>query len=466
MSKLLLSFVIPVFFFFASTLVLAQTTHQVFDGESIQATIDAAAAGDTILVGKGTYTGSLMVRKKIHLVGADDRDSIFILASGIGVYFDTGSNGSSIRGFTITSSGEHGIYVHHIGQTDPFLILNNRIINCAKDGILTGNWFNQIVNFPAVVIADNLISGNKIGIDTNSDPYFTMTGNVISFNDSIGVDNFCGTSAGDSIVSNGDGDGFGIELLEGAWLTGGAISGNQGNGILINDADKAYLYANRISENTGNGIKTNGAGNLSWQVGNNLITGNGQNGILITYDCHPSLFSYGVFFNNVVSGNTADGILFDEVWFSDVISGEFTLSNNIISENGGAGVNRVMNSDVFTVSDVNLIFNNVYNNTGGNYLNGFSSGYQELSSDPLFVNAAGSDFHLSPGSPSINAGQPSDAYSDLDLSRNDQGIYGGSYAYDQYHGNPVGARLIKLTLSNRFVRQGETITIQAQGIAR
>ncbi|MBN8706310.1 MAG: right-handed parallel beta-helix repeat-containing protein [Bacteroidetes bacterium] len=466
MSKLLLCFVIPVFFSFATTLVLAQTTHQVFDGESIQAAIDGAMEGDTILVDKGTYTGSITIRKKIHLVGAADRDSILIQASGIGVYFDTGSNGSSIRGFTITSSGEHGIYVHYVGPTGPYLILNNRILNCAKNGIYSGNWFNNVVYFPSLVIANNQISGNRIGIDSNFDPNYTLSGNLISLNDSIGVDNFNGTSAGDSIVSNGNGDGYGIELLEGAWLTGGTISGNQGDGVVINDANTASITANLVTQNTGNGIKTSGSGNLSWKVGNNLILQNGANGIFLAYDCDPNSFSSAVFFNNVISENVADGFLFDENWFSGVISGDFALSNNIISGNGGGGINRVMNGDVFTVSDVNLTYNNFFNNSSGNYLNGFSAGYQDISSDPSFVNTTLFDYHLSPGSPSINAGQPSTAFSDLDLSRNDQGIYGGSFGYDQYHSNTAGVKLIKLILSNRFVRQGETITIQAEGIAR
>ena len=46
----------------------------------------------------------------------------------------------------------------------------------------------------------------------------------------------------------------------------------------------------------------------------------------------------------------------------------------------------------------------------------------------MFVNAAGRDFTLQPGSPCINTGNPSSVYNDRNGTRNDRGYTGGPYA--------------------------------------
>src|SRR5262245_65393719 len=50
--------------------------------QSIQAAIDAASPGDTILVGPGTYNESLTINKSIHLISRDGAGSTII--NGVG----------------------------------------------------------------------------------------------------------------------------------------------------------------------------------------------------------------------------------------------------------------------------------------------------------------------------------------------------------------------------------------------
>lgn len=42
-----------------------------------------------------------------------------------------------------------------------------------------------------------------------------------------------------------------------------------------------------------------------------------------------------------------------------------------------------------------------------------------------YMNTDNGDFHLQPGSPCIDAGNPDPQYNDPDGSRNDMGAYGG-----------------------------------------
>ena len=73
--------------------------------------------------------------------------------------------------------------------------------------------------------------------------------------------------------------------------------------------------------------------------------------------------------------------------------------NLVVNSRAGGGIAAVV------IQFIELYYNDVWNNFGGNYI-GLTAGAHDISADPLFINS-GSDFHLSAGSPCIDAGDPS-----------------------------------------------------------
>jgi predicted outer membrane repeat protein len=114
-------------------------------GESIQAAIDAANDGDTIVVNAGRYTESLTLSKAISLTGVSSDTTIIHAATGQRVLTVTGttiSNSVVISGLTFT--GGEGGYGGGLYLDAPLSIINSRFIsNTAGEGggIYGGDWF-------------------------------------------------------------------------------------------------------------------------------------------------------------------------------------------------------------------------------------------------------------------------------------------------------------------------------------
>lgn len=166
-------------------------------------------------------------------------------------------------------------------------------------------------------------------------------------------------------------------------ITGNIIEGNKWHGIYV--LYSAPLIRNNIIyRNKGNGIYCSYSSNT--EINNNTIGPNGS----------PSLFcevSRVIVRNNIVVNNNSHGIMWAE--FPDMQQGvEPILSYNLVMNN---------HDDYYRVKP----------------------GIGDVSADPLFVDAAKGDFHLKPGSPAINAGDPAGAFNDPDGTRNDIGAYGG-----------------------------------------
>ena len=210
-----------------------------------------------------------------------------------------------------------------------------------------------------------------------------------------------------------------------ATANGGGIYNSSGSPTIQNNT-----FRNNSDTANGGGI-FNGAGSPTIQ--NNTFQGNsvtGSGGGIFNSSGSPTIQ------NNTFQGNSATsggGILNS--------SGSTTIQNNTCQGNsatgGGGGIfnssdsptirNNVIVSNTATalygkgggiyfsggggMPDVD--YNDVWNNGGGDYW-GVSPGPHDISADPLFVDAEGSDFHLASGSPCIDAGDP-DFYPETDF---------------------------------------------------
>lgn len=112
--------------------------------------------------------------------------------------------------------------------------------------------------------------------------------------------------------------------------------------------------------------------------------------------------------NNTCDNNTV-GISVLDTKYSDV-------RNNIITNNIQGGFENV--TDYGLNENLTYDYNDVWNNGVGDYLN-LLPGVNDMSLDPMF----GLYYHLSIGSPCIDAGDPDPMYNDPDDSRNDMGAF-------------------------------------------
>lgn len=130
------------------------------DYETIQAAVNAASLGDTIIVAPGTYAEDpILIEGKTDLTlrSSDGADLTTIL----GMISVRNCSGLTIEGFTISSPGKpgHGINVECTDSETPgssIVIKDNNIINCVGIGIVC--WGQG--QCPSFVIEGNDISRN------------------------------------------------------------------------------------------------------------------------------------------------------------------------------------------------------------------------------------------------------------------------------------------------------------------
>ncbi|MCD6573922.1 MAG: DUF2341 domain-containing protein, partial [Thermoplasmata archaeon] len=291
--------------------------------DTIQAAINDADNGNTILVSNGTYNESIVVNKSINLYGEDKNITIIDGGSDSNVVTIEASN-VNISGFTIRNGGEEGIYMEGVSYCN---ISNNIICNNGGAGVILNLSSNN-------TIYGNIVHNNTYdGILLENASYNNIIGNTACYN---GV-------------------------------------GNNGEGILLMYSSHNIIKNNTAYKNGEDGIILEPYASYNNITGNEVYE-NADCGILISHSSDNNKIS-----DNHAYNNTYDGLLIES-------SSNETVSKNAFHNNGEEGIylssvsstiiktNRICNNSGYGIyinsSSGNTIYNNYFNNTNNAFDNG------------------------------------------------------------------------------------------------
>jgi len=293
----------------------------------------------------------------------DDKYGFDVNGGNIGMTMDDLSSDFEIANVEVRNSGFAGIMAKTDPSCDPatwrgnftmqnVILRNNYIHNTGGEGVYVGNSF--------YAEGRSLACGKVLPHDVV---------NVKIYNNRIDSTGCEGIQVGCAIA------GCAIYHNTVKWPGLSPFASGQNNGIQIGEGTGGKCYSNHIRNAPGNGIIVLGLGdNL---VYNNYIIDSGAYGIFADSRYTPG--PYFRFINNTIVNPALDGIKIN----SETIPMNFIVNNVMIIPGARVGIKRMS-------TEVNLT---ALNNFVSNDIN-----------DCKFVNFNGSNFHLLPSSPLINAG--------------------------------------------------------------
>ena len=404
-----------------------------------------AHAGDVVMVGAGTYIESIGLKRGVKVLGAGPQVT-FLISEGRPAVVGTGSLTTTcvLDGFTIiggtqdpTSRGG-AIYIDSGAQE---IISNNVISGCVATQKGGGIYIEGEGTAPTIV--NNQFIGNAVHGVAGAAIYVQDAAPVIEGNTFF--NNVAQKDGGALAVYTIDRPRFQATISSNTFISNTALA--KGGAIYIEGASPT-IRANIIVSNTamaGAGIFVNSYSNA--MVQDNLIAHNvtceasddcAGGGLAIVGGSEPCVDRNVIHQNAAVRG---DGI------YVDCATSDIT--NNVITENGGANVllnaassyivnNTILGSsrsgtvgiDLFGVCCPRIVnnivafgdygirgdgkglpailYNDMWLNSEGDYC-GVDADDTNLSVDPLFRDLPGGDYHLDASSPLIDAGSTVDA---------------------------------------------------------
>jgi len=234
---------------------------------TIQKAVDAAIAGDTILVASGVYKENVVVTKNVNITGAS-RATAIIDANGNGPGVNiTGANSVSLQGFTINDTGifDPAIFVN---SSSFVVISNNKLTASTQSDAVYVTGSNQIS------VLNNLIKGNRIGVSVQNGFGCNIqdnnaTGNAVG----VRISSSSGNKITDNILRKNQ---IGLTLWSasnGNIVERNQVSNNSFWGVSVQNSQNNFVAENNIEFNNYDPRNTEGI-NLQNAVGNRFYHNN------------------------------------------------------------------------------------------------------------------------------------------------------------------------------------------------
>lgn len=385
---------------------------------TIQAAVDAAVAGDEVLVANGVYREPVTLKSGVTLRGETTEGVLLMNPGPQYALYAVDAVNVLVVGLTLQNDLDTwtlGAYLQN-SEVD----FQDVTVRGFSNGLFYRGKIYQSADVGAVpalapVISNCRFEGNGTGLSLNNGVAAVVTGNHFTGNtgSAIANEDFCnGTISGNMIVGNGGG----IAAYEDSPVL---IEENQiisnATGIATSWRSHAVIRRNIISDSVVNGISTYSLSSPTIQ--NNLIVNNGGEGVWV-------FFNFPQIVNNTIVGNGANGVRSE--WYAAP-----SLRNNIIAYNAGWAVYDSADNAAYHpgyLGRASVFYSNMFGNLAGELAANIFDRGGNLFAEPLFRNAADGNYQLNTASPSRDAGDPLAYYNDLDGSRNDQGAFGGPLA--------------------------------------
>jgi parallel beta-helix repeat protein len=365
--------------FSSITIVHAATINVPADQPTIQAAINAAKNGGTVLVAPGTYVENINFSGKAITVKSSGGNKVTVIDGGglnpVVTFATNEGPKSRLQGFTIQNGVANGGYGGggvYIFSASPVITGNLVTHNTAANG---GGGIG--VNFSSAVVQGNTISNNS------QSPGSGGVGGAGILVGGAGSAQIIGNVVQNNTWRSGNGGGItlfsaGTPVLRNNTIRGNVATGvspySQGGGIWIVNSSDALIVQNLIYNNSagqGSGIYFGVPyGNRGPVLVNNTIVGTASSsqGSAVYAD---GFYDQVVFYNNLMIGATGTSALYCDSTYDQTPP---TLTDNDGFSLTGIGVAGACSAQ----SGVN-----------GN-----------ISADPMFA----ANFRLRVGSPAIDAG--------------------------------------------------------------